>query len=144
MIASTSGRATIDKPLLGRRIIVGRSRAQAAALSAPLRALGATVLDIPFIEIRPPASFKPLDEALRQHSTYDWLILTSVNGVSALFERLSRLRLVPSDLAHLNIAAIGPATRDAIEKHGLPVTVMPREYVAESVVQSLESQVKGK
>ena len=77
-------------------------------------------------------------------ATYDWLILTSVNGVEALFERLAKKKLATSALAHLKIAAIGPATRKAIEQHGLRVTVTPKEYVAESVVASLRRRVKGK
>jgi uroporphyrinogen-III synthase len=132
------------KPLAGRRIIVSRARQQAAALSSQLRALGATVINIPFIEIRSPRSFRPVDEALRRHKEYDWLILTSVNGVGVLFARLARLRIPAADLSHLRIAAIGPATRKALLSRGLKVDVMPEEYIAESVVASLRNQVKGK
>jgi uroporphyrinogen-III synthase len=132
------------KPLADRRIIVSRARNQAGSLSAELRALGAEVLEIPFIEIRPPLSFAPLDDALRGHARYDWLILTSVNGVNALTDRLSVLRIGREQLSHLHIAAIGPATRKALEQRGLRVEVMPSEYVAEAVVGSLREHVKGK
>lgn len=135
---------TIDKPLKGKRVIVSRARAQAGALSSELRALGATVLEIPFIEIRRPRSFKSLDASLRQLTDYDWMILTSVNGVNALIERLAKLRISTEELSHLKIAAIGPATRKAIEEKGLTVHVVPKEYVAESVVHSLRAKVKGK
>jgi uroporphyrinogen-III synthase len=131
-------------PLSGKRIIVGRTRAQAGALSAELRACGARVREIPFIEIRKPRSFKPLDDALRRHADYDWLILTSANGVSVLFERLEKLGIAPEELAHLKVAAIGPATSKAIQSHGMKVDVVPQEYVAESVVESLREQVAGK
>jgi len=131
-------------PLKGLRVIVGRARHQASALSSGLRDLGAAVLDIPFIEIRRPRSYKVLDTALLSLSHYDWLILTSVNGVEALWERLRNLGLNRNNLGHLNIAAIGPATKDAIERHGLKVNVIPKEYVAESVVASLRQKVKGK
>lgn len=131
-------------PLAGRRVIVSRAKKQAGILSSQLRALGATVLEIPFIEIRPPRSYRPLDAALRQHASYEWLILTSVNGVSALFERLQKLRIRPAELNHLTIAAIGPATRKAIEAQGLKVNLMPKEYVAESVVSILRRKVNGK
>ncbi len=137
-------RQQTSRPLSGRRIIVSRAKAQAGKLSSRLRALGATVIEIPFIEIRPPRSFKPLDNALRRHAQYDWLILTSVNGVSALAARLRKLRLPVAELAHLKIAAIGPATRLAIEALGLRVDVVPREYVAESVVARTKLRVKGK
>lgn len=131
-------------PLTGLRVIVGRARHQAGALSSGLQKLGAEVIEIPFIEIRKPRSFKPLDAALKTLHEYDWLILTSVNGVEALWLRLGKLRLTKRDLRHLKIAAIGPATRKAIEKHGLKVNVVPEEYVAESVVEALRNKVAGK
>ena len=74
-------------------MLVGRARHQASALSSGLRDLGAEVLEIPFIEIRKPRSYKALDGALKNLSEYDWLILTSVNGVDALWERLRKLRI---------------------------------------------------
>jgi uroporphyrinogen-III synthase len=133
-----------EKPLSGCRVLVSRARKQAGALSFTLKELGCQVIEIPFIEIRKPASFAALDTVLHNLANYDWLILTSVNGVDALFERLAERKLDSSALVHLKIAAIGPATKKAIEKHGLIVTVTPKEYVAESVVASLHKRVKGK
>ncbi len=131
-------------PLTGLRVIVGRARHQAGALSSGLRALGAEVTEIPFIEIRQPRSYRPLDAALKNLHQYDWLILTSVNGVEAFWQRLNKLRLTKKQPKHLKIAAIGPATGKAIEKHGLKVNVVPEEYVAESVVEALRNKVAGK
>jgi len=134
-------------------VLVGRARHQAGALSTELRKLGASVIEIPFIEIRQPRSFKPLDDAIRHLASYDWLILTSVNGVEAMWERMGRLhitlqrerrRAASAVENHLRIAAIGPATKKAIEKRGIKVDVVPKEYVAESVVRSLKKRVKGK
>jgi uroporphyrinogen-III synthase len=130
--------------LSGLRILVGRSRQQASSLSSGLRELGAEVVEIPFIEIRKPRSYKPLDSALKNLHLYDWLILTSVNGVEAIWERFPKLRLTKRQLKHFKIAAIGPATKQAIEKRGIKVNVVPKEYVAESVVESLRNQVAGK
>lgn len=132
------------KPLQGVRVLVGRARHQAGSLSTQLRKLGASVLEIPFIEIRKPRSFRPLDIALKNLQTYDWLILTSVNGVEAMWERLAKLRLTNKSLRQLKIAAIGPATKKAIETRGAKVHVVPEEYIAESVVKSLRKQVTGK
>lgn len=133
-----------NHPLTGTRILVGRARHQAGSLSSSLRSLGASVLEIPFIEIQKPESFEPMDEALRNLATYDWLILTSANGVEAMWARLRRLRIARGKLKRLKIAAIGPATKRAIVKHGLKVKMMPEEYVAESVVEGLRDQVKGR
>jgi uroporphyrinogen-III synthase len=157
----------MSKPLTGVRVLVGRAKHQAGALSAELRKRGAEVLEIPFIEIRKPKSFKPLDAALKGLNTYDWLILTSVNGVEAMWDRMQRLpgRMPELREGHgfsraverselksalaaegpvLRIATIGPATKKAIEQRGMKVDVVPKEYVAESVVKSLRSKVKGK
>ncbi len=131
-------------PLAGWRIVVSRAKRQAGVLAEGLRAQGASVLEIPFIEIRPPRSSKMMDDALRLISEYEWLILTSVNGVDALFERMRMLAVPHSALAHLKLAAIGPATRAAIERQGFAVEIMPKEYVAEAVVETLADQVRGK
>ena len=132
------------RSLTGLRVLVGRAPRQASALSSGLRALGAEVFEIPFIEIRKPRSYKPLDAALNNLRDYDWLILTSVNGVEAVGQRLKALRIDKKALQHLKVAAIGPATQAAIETRGLKVAVVPRHYVAESVVESLRDQAKGK
>jgi len=132
------------RSLIGVRVLVGRARHQAGVLSSGLRKLGAEVLEIPFIEIHKPRSYRPLDHALRNLAAYDWLILTSVNGVDATWDRLTKLHLPRTQFKHLKIAAIGPATKKAIEKRGLNVAVVPQEYVAESVVKSLRPKIRGK
>ena len=131
------------RPLTGIRVLVGRARHQAGSLSSELRKLGAQVLEIPFIEIRKPASFRPLDSALKNLDSYDWLILTSVNGVDAMWNRLAKLRIQKDGQSRLRVAAIGPATKKSIEQRGWRVDVVPKEYVAESVVRSLKRRVKG-
>jgi uroporphyrinogen-III synthase len=137
-------RKTSAKPLRKIRVLVGRARHQAGALSRQLRSLGATVIEIPFIEIRKPKSFHPLDSALRKISDYDWLILTSINGVDAFWQRVARLHLDQRFLRGVRVAAIGPATKKAIELGGIKVDVVPKEYIAESVVRSLRRRIQGK
>jgi len=131
-------------PLAGTRILVGRARHQAGSLSASLRSLGASVIEIPFIEIRKPQSYRPLDDAMTNIKSYDWLVLTSANGVEAMWERVRKLRIARKNFQHLQIAAIGPATKKAIVKYGLKVKMVPEEYVAESVVKGLRDKVNGK
>jgi uroporphyrinogen-III synthase len=139
-----TGDPNSNRQLTGLRVLVGRARHQAGALSAELRKLGAEVLEIPFIEIRKPRSFKPLDSSLKNLASYDWLILTSVNGVEAMWNRMKRSGVTKRSCEHLRIAAIGPATKKAIEQRGINVDVVPKEYVAESVVRSLRRRVKSK
>jgi uroporphyrinogen-III synthase len=141
---SKNSKVSTGQPLEGVRILVGRARHQASALSEQLRKQGAEVIEIPFIEIRKPRSFAPLDHALKNLSSYDWLVLTSVNGVEAMWDRMGRLRMTGNSIENLRIAAIGPATKKAIEQRGIKVDVVPKEYVAESVVRSLRRRVKSK
>jgi uroporphyrinogen-III synthase len=133
-----------EEPLSGWRILTTRASKQSGGLAAPLREMGAEVIEIPTIEIKPPSSFKALDAALKNIAKYDWLILTSVNGVEALFARLKKLRIAPEKLAHLQVAAIGPATQREIEEQGLKVAVTPDRYVAEAVVEALKDKTEGK
>jgi uroporphyrinogen III methyltransferase / synthase len=122
-------------PLFGRRIVVTRAIEQSGVLAARLSALGAEVLELPTIEIRPPEDPLPLKHAMARLETYDWLIFTSANGVRHFMQCLDS---GPYDLRKLraHICAIGPATRAAIEALHLKVDLMPREYVAESLVEA--------
>ena len=130
-------------PLAGKRIVVTRAHKQAEGLTSLLRNFGAEILEAPVIEIQPPDSFAALDAALNDILQYDWLILTSVNGVEALFSRLEALGMSVDSLQHLKVAAIGPATEERIQDHGLVVDVVPQHYVAEEVVRSLRRLVKA-
>lgn len=142
MNATTQG--AVEQPLTGWRVLNTRAKAQSAALSNLLRERGADVIEIPTIEINPPRSYKALDAALKNIAQYDWLILTSVNGVDALFTRIKKLKLSTDTLRHVQIAAIGPATKKAIERQGLAVAVTPSEYIAEAVVDALRGKTEGK
>jgi uroporphyrinogen-III synthase len=137
-VSITSGK---ELPLSGWRILVTRARRQAMGLSQPLLELGAEVIEVPTIEIRPPQSFAALDQALLKIDHYDTLILTSVNGVETLFERYNRLGLPIGDMQHLLVVAIGPATAAAIQSEGVSVSVVPEKYVAESVVAALRGKI---
>jgi uroporphyrinogen-III synthase len=130
-----------SKPLTGWRILVTRASRQAFGLSDPLRQLGATVIEIPTIEIRSTGSFGVLDHALLKIDHYDTLILTSVNGVEILFERYNRMGLPIEDMKHLRVVAIGPATATAIQSEGLSVSLVPEKYVAESVIEALQGKI---
>ena len=122
-------------PLFGKRIVVTRARAQAGALSTRLEALGAAIIEIPAIEIRPAADYGPLDRAIANLPSYDYLIFTSANGVRYFVERMDRSA---ADFRALRarICAIGPATRAAVEALHLKVDLMGKEYVAEGLLEA--------
>lgn len=132
------------KSLVGRRILITRARHQAGSLLHALQDLGAEVIAAPTIEIAPPDSYAPLDDVLRNMGRYDWLILTSANGVAAMRSRIELLDLSPSIMQTVQLAAIGPATRHVIEKQCWTVSAMPETYVAEAVVNALRERIAGK
>lgn len=124
--------------LQNKRILVTRTRTQASDLAARLEALGATPILIPTIEIAPPESYGPLDAALAQLESYDWLLFTSVNAVEVFHQRRNQ-SLKPN-----RIAVIGPATARAVQRIGLQADLIPPKYVAESLAEALVPEAHGK
>jgi uroporphyrinogen-III synthase len=129
-------------PLAGRVILVTRARQQAGRFAALLEEAGARVLLAPTIVIESPESWAPLDEALARSRAYQWAIFTSVNGVEMVRRRLERAGRGSEALASCRIAAIGPATAAALRAWGLPAEVVPEEYVAEGLVDRLQSLIR--
>ncbi len=125
------------RPLFGKTIVTTRTRHQASQLRQQLEACGAQVLEAPTIGIAPPDNWAPLDGAIRQIKGYDWLILTSVNGVEGLRGRLVAMGLDARHFAGVKIAAIGDATAAALHAMGLRPDLVPTEFVAESLAAGL-------
>jgi uroporphyrinogen III methyltransferase / synthase len=101
--------------LQGRRLVVTRQKSQAASLVARLEALGASVIEVPAIEIVSPPDLGPLDKALEALDDYDWVVLTSANAVNAVLSRLTVLGLFPKLSGRTRrIASVGPATTAAL------------------------------
>ena len=131
------------KPLLGKRILMTRAREQSAESTLLFEKLGAEVVVFPTIEIVPPLRWNALDQAVGQLRTYDWVIFTSANGVHFFWQRLKkRKRRLPLSL---KVCAIGPATAKALKGKGVPVHYVPREYIAEAILQGFEKvDLRGK
>ena len=132
-------------PLFGKRIVITRARPQASVLHEELTALGARVIEIPTIEIRPPDSWEPLDAAIRKLETFDYLLVTSANGVLNFLARLAACGRDVRALKGLIIGAIGPATAAEFARTGVRVDLLPKEYVAEGLLAALgDRDLKGK
>ncbi len=119
------------------RILITRSRHQASVLSEQLQAIGVEPILIPTISIAPPHTYAPLDGAIAELHSFDWLLFTSANAVEAFALRGSAHRFAarPGDLPR--IAAIGPSTSKALARIGLTPDLLPPQSVAESLAQSL-------
>jgi uroporphyrinogen III methyltransferase/synthase len=133
------------QPLFGRRIAITRTREQAGVLREQLTALGVEVIEVPTIEIRDPASWEPLDSAIRRLEEFDYLLVTSAHGVRNFLRRLEAGGRDVRDLKDLIIGAIGPATAAEFAKTGVKVDVVPREYAAEGLLEALgDRDLQGK
>ncbi len=124
-------------PLFGKRIVLTRARGEARALGEALEALGAETVELPTIEIRPPASWQPLDRAIERLEEFNYLLVTSVHGVRNFLARLRACERDVRDLKGLKIGAIGPATAAEFRKTGVNVDFVPREYCAEGLLEVL-------
>ena len=146
------------RPLEGKRILVTRPRAQAAALCERLAAAGAVPIPLATIEIAPPPDYAALDDALRRLPEFSWIIFTSANGVAVFWDRLIMVGadarpwagLAPDQLQATarvaptveaapapRLAAIGPATARALAERGARADFVPAEYLAEAITAGL-------
>jgi len=124
------------KPLFGLGVVITRPERQADDLARLLAAEGASPIAFPTIAIAPPADFGGLDRALRELSSYHWLIFTSANGIHFFFDRLRETGGDLRDLKGIKICCIGPATARQIEDRGIRVDLVPGEYIAEGILKS--------
>ncbi|MCC7147180.1 MAG: uroporphyrinogen-III C-methyltransferase [Phycisphaeraceae bacterium] len=131
------------RPLFSRTILITRTRAQASELREKLEELGAQVLEAPTIRTEPaePDVMDRVDEEIQEIKEYQWLVLTSPNGVEKLAERLEALKLDARHLAGLKIAVVGEGTDQALrQKLGLHADLVPTRFVAESLAGELIAQ----
>ena len=129
------------KPLFGKRIVVTRAREQASVFLKELTSLGAECIQFPTIEIIPPDTWEPLDAAISDLESYQWLLFTSVNGVKYFLQRLHLGGKDVRDLKGIKIGAIGPKTADQWRQLGITPDLIPNEYRAEAVVESFKKWV---
>jgi uroporphyrinogen-III synthase len=130
--------------LAGKTILVTRSIGQSSQFSDRLVAAGATVIEMPALEIRPPSSWKPLDQAISKLSTFDWLILTSSNGVEYFFKRLQTKDKDKSALQKLKIALVGEKTAQSLKKQNIQPDFIPPHFIADSLVINFPENLAGK
>jgi uroporphyrinogen III methyltransferase / synthase len=133
------------RPLHGEVVAVTRARAQASALAARLRELGAEVVETPAIRIEPRPLEGPLLDTVNGIGEYALICLTSPNGVRLLFDALRETGQDARALAGATVAAIGPGTAAELESHGVRADVLPEQFVAEALVDALAPiEVEGR
>jgi uroporphyrinogen III methyltransferase/synthase len=134
-----------SRPLAGRTVLITRARSQASSLSEQLETLGARVLAVPTIEFADPPDWAPLDRAIEELPSFDWVIFTSVNGVVRFFRRFDDRCGGRPFPAGIRLAAIGPATASALDARGLAPEVVPKVFRAEDLAAALPmAELRGK
>lgn len=136
-----------NRPLFGKRVLVTRGRGQADVLSQALAEVGAEAVELPAIEIAPRVPRGRLREALGrlERGEYEWLIFTSANGVDVFFDALRREARDARSLGRAAVCAIGPATSEALRRHGIVADLVPARFIAEGIVEALaQRDVAGK
>ena len=124
------------KPLFGKKMVVTRTRHQAGVLSKGLQTLGADVYEMPTIRIEPPVNLLEFGQLVQDSHTYDWIVFTSPNGVTAFFDMFYKIYSDAREIGGPRIAAIGPATAAKVKEYRLHVDLQPEQYIAEGVVKA--------
>jgi len=144
-VAAKAGRlAWFERlPLFGRTVLVTRPAEQSAGLAERLDELGAEVIEAPAAIVEPPADPAPVEAALRRLGEFDWLVLTSANGVEALASRLETMGLDARALGGVRLAAVGAATAEALRRRFLRADLVPETYTTKALADALVAAGAG-
>lgn len=132
-----------NKPLFGKNILVTRSRTQSSNLVAKIMNLGGNPIEIPTIRIEEIINNIELEEEIKNLSSYNYLILTSQNGVNIFFDKLNEMNLDVRALANIKICAVGPATAKELKNRGIIADIVPEKFVAEAMFEELKSKISN-
>jgi uroporphyrinogen III methyltransferase / synthase len=130
-------------PLTGKTIVVTRAAGQSSHFTTLLQQQGATVVEMPALEISAPSSWTALDGAIADLPQFDWLILTSTNAVDYFFERLTIQGKDARALAGIKVAVVGKKTAANLQQHGIQPDYIPPDFVADSLVEHFPVDVTG-
>jgi len=121
--------------LAGKTVLITRAATQSEELRRDLEALGARVVECPTIQIVPPKTWKPVDDAIRRLNTYDWLLFTSANAVDQFMERLAGAGCT------IPIAVVGSATAAKLSEWALTAALVPKQFRAEGLLDAFPQKM---
>ncbi|MGB5967316.1 MAG: uroporphyrinogen-III synthase [Spirulinaceae cyanobacterium] len=144
-VASPTKKMT-QLPLNQKTILITRAAQQSSTFTNLLEKQGAEVVEMPALEICPPSNWQGLDEAIAVLQDFDWLILTSANGVNYFCDRLLSLGKSIKDLARMKIkiAVVGKKTSQYLQQRSLKADFIPSAYIADSLVEEFPEPLKEK
>ncbi|MDJ0648584.1 MAG: uroporphyrinogen-III C-methyltransferase [Xenococcaceae cyanobacterium MO_188.B19] len=123
-------------PLTHKKILVTRAAEQSSKFSTLLQQQGAIAIEMPALVITSPSSWLDLDNAISEIESFQWLILTSANGVNYFIERLQTLGKDIRALGRVKIAVVGKKTAATLAKYHLKPDFIPPNFVADSLVET--------
>ena len=126
--------SSLNLPLAGKTILITRAKEQSSQFSLLLQQQGANTIEMPALEIFPPSSWEQLDMAIETLSSFDWLILTSANGVKFFFQRLQALGQDIRVLGKIKIAVVGKKTASYLRQYHLTPDFIPPNFIADSLI----------
>ncbi|NET84727.1 MAG: uroporphyrinogen-III C-methyltransferase [Moorea sp. SIO1F2] len=138
------GATATTKPLTGKTVLVTRSASQSQKFNQLLEQEGATIIEMPTLVITPPSSWAGLDYAIANLANFDWLILTSSNGVDYFFKRLVNNGKDARALVGIKIAVVGKKTAASLKQHNLQPDFIPPNFVADSLVEHFPESLTNK
>ena len=130
-----------EKPLAGKRIVVTRAPDQAGELVRTLEHMGAEIVALPAVAFESPVDSKPLDRALGELRSFDWVLFTSQNAVRFVALRLEQLGLPPTIR---RVATVGPATEEAARLQGFHVDYVATNHTAHALAQRIARISRGR
>ena len=134
----------IKMPLLNKKIIITRAQEQNSEAHEIFKKNGAEVFDLPSLIIGPPDDWGPLDHALKQIDTFDWIIFSSANGVRNVEKRIKQIDLSLSKISNsIKIAAVGKKTASLLSDIDANISFVPPRFVADSLVEHFPQKTKG-
>ena len=131
-------------PLIDKKIIITRAQEQISEAHEIFKRNGAEVFDLPSLIIGPPDNWSPLDDALKQIYTFDWIIFSSANGVRNVEERMNQIDLSLSKISKtIKIAAVGRKTASLLSDMDAKISFVPPVFVADSLVENFPQNQTG-
>jgi uroporphyrinogen III methyltransferase / synthase len=135
--------STESLPLTNKTVLVTRAVSQSSQFTQLLEAQGAAVVEMPTLEIGAPSSWRELDQAIARLDEFDWLVLTSTNGVDAFFKRLKTQTGDDSLSCNIKIAVVGEKTAQRLQQLGIPADFVPPKFVADSLAANFPEPLSG-
>ena len=133
----------MKEELAGQKVLITRAKSQAETFEKKLEDIGASPIVLPVIQFKEPESLEPLDNAIEEIESFDWIVFASTNAVNYFLNRFKSKNSSLDKLTKVKLGAIGSKTSDELQNHGLRASFQPTKFVAEEFVQQFPEKIDG-